>query len=73
MLNSYASGLNFYYFVSNVFTIGQQLMIRTFVDDKKLHAQIQENKKKPVTKGKFQTKLEEMAKNANQAKEAKKK
>lgn len=73
MLNSYASGLNFYYFVSNVFTIGQQLMIRTFVDDKKLHAQIQENKKKPVTKSKFQTKLEEMAKNANQAKETKKK
>jgi YidC/Oxa1 family membrane protein insertase len=73
MLNSYASGLNFYYFVSNVFTIGQQLMIRTFVDDKKLHAQIQENKKKPVTKSKFQTKLEEMAKNANQAKDAKKK
>lgn len=62
MLNSYASGLNFYYFVSNLFTIGQQLLIRTFVDDKKLHAEIQENKKKPVTKSKFQEKLEEMAK-----------
>jgi YidC/Oxa1 family membrane protein insertase len=38
------------------------LLIRQFVDDSALHAQIQENKKKPVTKSKFQQKLEEMAK-----------
>ncbi|TAE86140.1 MAG: membrane protein insertase YidC [Bacteroidetes bacterium] len=62
VLNSYSSGLNYYYFVSNLFTIGQQLMIRSFVDDKKLHAEIQENKKKPVKVSKFQQKLEEMAK-----------
>lgn len=60
--NNYASGLTYYYFLSNLFTIGQQLLIRQFVDDKALHAQIQENKKKPVTKSKFQQKLEEMAK-----------
>lgn len=60
--NNYASGLTYYYFLSNLFTIGQQLLIRQFVDDKALHAQIQENKKKPVTKSKFQMKLEEMAK-----------
>ncbi len=59
--NNYASGLTYYYFLSNLFTIGQQLLIRTFVDDKALHAQIQENKKKPVVKSKFQLKLEEMA------------
>ena len=63
VLNSYASGLNYYYFVSNLFTIGQQLMIRAFVDDKKLHAEIEENKKKPVKPNMFQQKLEEMAKN----------
>lgn len=62
VLNSYSSGLNYYYFVSNIFTIGQQLIIRSFIDDKKLHAEIQEHKKKPVTKSKFQEKLEEMAK-----------
>lgn len=62
VLNSYAAGLNYYYFISNLFTIGQQLMIRTFVDEKKLHAEIQENKKKPVKASKFQQKLEEMAK-----------
>ncbi|MFN4082590.1 MAG: membrane protein insertase YidC [Bacteroidia bacterium] len=59
--NNYASGLTYYYFVSNLFTIGQQLAIKAFVDEDKLHAQIQENKKKPVTKSKFQQKLEEMA------------
>jgi YidC/Oxa1 family membrane protein insertase len=59
--NNYASGLTYYYFLSNLFTIGQQLLIRLFVDEKALHAQIQENKKKPVTKSKFQQKLEDMA------------
>jgi YidC/Oxa1 family membrane protein insertase len=62
VLNSYPAGLNYYYFLSNVVTICQQLIIRRFVDEKALHAQIQENKKKPVTKSKFQAKLEEMAK-----------
>jgi YidC/Oxa1 family membrane protein insertase len=60
--NNYAAGLTYYYFLSNLATIGQQLLIRQFVDDKALHAQMQENKKKPVTKSKFQAKLEEMAK-----------
>lgn len=62
VLNSYASGLNYYYFISNLFTIGQQLAIRSFVNEDKLHAEIQENKKKPVKSSKFQQKLEEMAK-----------
>jgi YidC/Oxa1 family membrane protein insertase len=62
MLNSYAAGLNYYYFLSNLVTIAQQLGIRRFVDDKALHEQIQESKKKPVTKSKFQTKLEDIAK-----------
>ncbi len=60
--NNYASGLTYYYFLSNLFTIGQQLLISAFVDDKALHHQIQENKKKPIVKSKFQQKLEDMAK-----------
>jgi YidC/Oxa1 family membrane protein insertase len=59
--NSYSSGLTYYYFVSNLFTIGQQLLIRSFVDEKSIHRQVEENKKKPVTKSKLQVKLEEMA------------
>jgi YidC/Oxa1 family membrane protein insertase len=62
VLNNYAAGLNYYYFLSNLTTIAQQLAIRSFVDDKVIHAQLQENKKKPVKVSKFQQKLEEMAK-----------
>ena len=43
--NSYSSGLTYYYFVSNLFTIGQQLLIRSFVDEKSIHKQVEENKK----------------------------
>ncbi len=62
VLNSFPAGLNYYYFLSNLVTIGQQLAIRRFVDDSALHAQIQENKKKPITKSRFEQKLEDMAK-----------
>ena len=61
MLNSYPAGLNYYYFLSNLATIAQQLGIRRFVDDKKLHAELQENKKKPVKKSKFEQRLEDIA------------
>ncbi len=46
-LNKYPSGLNYYYFLANMLTFAQQYLIRLMVDDKKIHAQIQENKKKP--------------------------
>jgi YidC/Oxa1 family membrane protein insertase len=45
VLNSYPAGLNYYYFCANVLTFAQQYFIRKFVDDDKIHAQIQENKK----------------------------
>lgn len=63
MLNSYPAGLNYYYFLANMLTFAQQFFIRQMVDDKKIHAQIQDNKKKPETKkkkGGFGAKLEEM-------------
>ena len=60
--NNYASGLTWYYFLSNLITILQQLLIRRFIDEKALHASIQENKKKPIKKSGFQQKLEDMAK-----------
>lgn len=66
VLNDYASGLTWYYFVSNVITISQQLLIRRFVDENKLHAQIAANKKKPAKKSGFQAKLEEVMKQQQQ-------
>ncbi len=63
ILNSYSSGLSYYYFLANVITIGQMYFFRKMVDDDKIRAQIQLNKKKPAKpKSGFQKKLEEMAK-----------
>jgi len=76
-LNSYPSGLNYYYFLANMLTFLQQYLIRFMVDDKKIHAQIQENKKKPEdTKKKksgFQARMDEMMKQKQLATAPKKK
>jgi YidC/Oxa1 family membrane protein insertase len=62
ILNSYSSGLSYYYLLANIITIGQTYIIRAFIDEEKIRAQLQINKKKPVNKSKFQKRLEEMAK-----------
>jgi YidC/Oxa1 family membrane protein insertase len=75
-LNSYPSGLNYYYFLANMLTFTQQYIIRLMVDDKKIHAQIQENKKKPEVKKKtsgFQARMEEMMRQKQQLSAAPKK
>lgn len=77
VLNSYAAGLNLYYFFANVITFTQQYFIRQFVNDDKIHAQLQENKKKPEDPNKkksgFQKKLEDMMRQQEQIKLQKKK
>jgi YidC/Oxa1 family membrane protein insertase len=61
IFNRLASALTFYYFLSNVISIALQWVIQKFIiDHDKIHAQIQENKKKPKSKSKWQEKLEEM-------------
>lgn len=63
--NNYASGLSLYYFVSNMITIGIMLVIKNFIiDDEKIHAKIQEDKKKPKKQNKFQKKMAEMMEQA---------
>jgi len=74
-LNNYPAGLNYYYFLANMFTFLQQYLIRLMVDDKKIHAQIQENKKKPEVKKKksgFQARMEDAMRQQQQT-QAKKK
>jgi YidC/Oxa1 family membrane protein insertase len=46
--NSYASGLSLYYFISNTITIGIMLSLKIILSTDKIHAQIQENKKKSL-------------------------
>jgi len=60
--NDYSSGLSYYYLLANLLTFAQIYLIRAFMDEKKLHAQIEANKKKPVKKSGFQKRLEDMAK-----------
>ncbi len=62
MFNSYSAGLSYYYFLSNIITFGQTMLIRRFTNEEKILARLEENKKKPKKKSKFQTRLEEMAK-----------
>jgi YidC/Oxa1 family membrane protein insertase len=74
-LNSYPAGLNYYYFLANMLTFLQQYLIRFMVDDKKIHAQIQENKKKPEEKKKksgFQARMEDMMRQQQQVQTKKK-
>ncbi len=67
--NNYASGLSLYYFISNLITIGIMLVIKNvIIDDDKIHAKIQENKKKPKKQGKFQKKMKELMEQAEQQK-----
>ncbi len=69
--NNYASGLSLYYFVSNLITIGIMLVIKNYIlDEDKIHAQIQENKKKPKKENKFQRKMREMMEQAEAQKKA---
>ncbi len=72
--NNYASGLSLYYFISNLITIGIMLVIKNvIIDEDKIHAKIQENKKKPKKQGKFQKKMKELMEQAEQQQKAKKK
>ncbi|WP_028296929.1 membrane protein insertase YidC [Olivibacter sitiensis] len=62
VLNSYPSGLNYYYFLSTCFTFLIQFFIRRSVNDEKIHAMIQANKKKPESakkKSTFQKRMED--------------
>lgn len=66
-LNTSASGLSWYYFVSNAINILIILVIKYLIlDEKKIHAQIQANKEKPKTEGKFQKRMREMMEKAQE-------
>lgn len=81
VLNTFPAGLSFYYFMSNIATFGQQAIIRRFVDDGKIRAIMEENKRKNASgegkKSKFMTKLQDAMKASEearkQAEEARKK
>jgi inner membrane protein oxaA len=67
--NSYSSGLTYYYFLANILTIGQTLVIRRMIDDEKIHAVMQANaaKNKNRKKSKFQLRYEELLRQQEEA------
>lgn len=60
--NNYSAGLSYYYFLANVITLLQTFIIRKTVDDKKILAKIENHKKTPKKKSRFQTRLDDMMK-----------
>ena len=68
VLNSFAAGLTWYYFVSNVVTLAQQAITRGLVDDTKIRAQLEANKVKNKDKkpSGFQARIAEAMKAAQE-------
>jgi YidC/Oxa1 family membrane protein insertase len=66
--NNYASSLSLYYFISNLLTIVIMLVIKNYViDEDKIHAQIEENKKRPEKKkSKFRERIDSAMKQAQE-------
>ncbi len=62
ILNNFSSGLTYYYFLTNMITWGQNIISKRFIDEKKILATLEENRKKPIKKSKWQLRLEEAAK-----------
>ncbi len=73
IFNSFASGLSYYYFLANVITFGQMFIFKKMIDEDALRAKIEENKKKPMKKSKWQQRMEQLAKQQEAQKKRKKK
>ncbi|MCE3258797.1 MAG: hypothetical protein K0S12_438, partial [Bacteroidetes bacterium] len=67
VMNRYAAGLSWYYFLANMFTFLQNWIMRKVVSDEKIRAQLEANMKKPAKVSGFTKRLEEMAKQRQQA------
>lgn len=62
ILNNFSSGLTYYYFLANMITWGQNVISKRFIDEDKVLATLEENRKKPLKKSKWQQRLEDAAK-----------
>lgn len=60
VMNKYAAGLSWYYFLANMFTFLQNWIMKKLIDDNKIRAKIEANMKQPVKVSNFQKRLEEM-------------
>ena len=62
ILNNFSAGLTYYYFLANILTFAQNMISKRFINAQEVLQTLEENKKKPVKKSKWQQRLEEAAK-----------
>ncbi len=62
ILNNFSSGLTYYYFLANILTYIQNIVSKRFINSDAVLATLEENKKKPFKKSKWQQRLEDAAK-----------
>ena len=62
IFNNYSAGLSYYYMLVNIITFIQMFIFRKMIDEDKVRATIEENKKKPQKKSGFMKRLEEAQK-----------
>jgi YidC/Oxa1 family membrane protein insertase len=60
-LNSFSSGLTYYYFLANILTYAQNIISKRFINTDAVLLNLEENKKKPIKKSKWQEKLESVS------------
>jgi len=61
ILNNFSSGLTYYYFLANILTYLQNLLSKRLINAEAVLATLEENKKKPLKKSRWQQRLEEAA------------
>jgi YidC/Oxa1 family membrane protein insertase len=57
-LNNFSSGLTYYYFLANILTYAQNIISKRFINTDAVLLTLEENKKKPIKKSKWQERLE---------------
>ncbi|MFC3810122.1 membrane protein insertase YidC [Lacihabitans lacunae] len=73
VLNSFPAALSFYYLVSNLVTIAQQLIVRKFIDEDKIMGILEKNRKNYATKPQKKSKFGDFIQKQLQASEEMKK
>jgi len=62
ILNNFSAGLTYYYFLANMLTYAQNMISKRFINADAVLSTLEENKKKPMKKSKWQQRLEDAAK-----------
>ncbi|NOY36890.1 MAG: membrane protein insertase YidC [Chlorobi bacterium] len=62
ILNNFSAALNYYYFLANLITFGQNMLAKSFINEEEILKKVRDSKGKPVQKSKWQKRLEEASK-----------